>query len=107
MKVVCIAGLAQVEKAKALGGVVPVRGKIYTIREIRDDAQWRHGEHHLVLLLQEIDNCNLIGKHVATGLYCYVEPGYSINCFRPVQARKTSIEVFTRMLNPQKQEERA
>ncbi len=100
MKVVCVVSQEDIDRSQsyaAPGSVYPISNGTYTIREIRDDFKWRRGDHHIVLLLQEIDNRHLIGLRVGTQ-YCYVEPGFPITGFRPVQTRKTDISIFTAML---------
>lgn len=109
MKVVCIAAQEKIdaEHAAVPGSVYPQSGAVYTIREIRDDSQWTHGRQQIVVLLSEIDNSHMIGLAPRPGTKCYVEPGFNPIGFRPAQTRKTDISIFTAMLNPQKQEERA
>lgn len=99
MKVVCIVPAEQISEMQAAypGSVYPHHNGIYTIREIRDDAPWNGGECHLVLLLDEICHRQMIGKTFAGG-HCFVEPGFDVHGFRPVQTRKTDISVFTQLL---------
>jgi hypothetical protein len=65
-----------------------VVGRIYTIRDIMTDVP----EHNrgVVLLLNEIIN----------NLHADGERAYYSDRFRPLVERKTSIEVFQKMLNP-------
>lgn len=102
MKVVCVADPDRIAlmQARVPGSNYPANNRVYTIREIRDDAQWRHGEHRIVVLLHEIDNSHLIGKGFPENkAYCYVEPGFNANGFRPLVTRKTDISIFTAMLH--------
>lgn len=96
MKVVCVADAIYLID----GAQYPENGRIYTIRELRDDAPW--GGKHIVVLLNELDNSGFIGRR-GDRWTCHVEPGFATDGFRPVQTRKTSIEIFRRMLNPSKQ----
>lgn len=91
--VVCIANL---RKDLLPDSVNPVlKGHIYTVREVRDDAPWSHGKSSIVLLLHEVSNTHLIGtKHGST--YCYVEPGFCQNGFRPLSS--TRPDVFRALL---------
>lgn len=109
MKVVCVASPERIAAGmrRMPGAIYPAHNGIYTIREIRDDAQWNKGASSIVLLLAEIDNSHFIGTHSADNTYSYVEPGFNVRGFRPVQTRKTDISIFTAMLNPQKQDELA
>lgn len=105
MKLECIATAEQVAalRAKIPGANIAVSKGIYTIREIRDDAPWRGGDHHIVVLLQEIDNRHLVGSSYEQGKYCHVEPGFGTHGFRPVVTRPTSIAIFQSILsNPRK-----
>lgn len=105
MKLECIATAEQVaaRREKIPGAKIAVSQGIYTIREIRDDAPWRRGDHHIVVLLQEIDNSHLVGGSYEHGKYCYVEPGFGAHYFRPVVTRKTDISIFQSILsNPHK-----
>jgi hypothetical protein len=100
-KIVCIADQDRIDAVHATvpGSIYPQSGKVYTIREMRDDSQWHSNK--VVVLLKEIDNSHLLGAVLVPGTKCYVEPGFNPNGFRPVQPRKTSIEVFQRIrLNP-------
>lgn len=89
MKVVCID--AKNNKGKHWRGDKPVRGRVYTISGLCVSPD--KGEDSLLLL--EIKN-----KH-------FDSTGYLARRFRPVQERKTSIEIFTAMLNPQTRKENA
>ena len=105
MKVVCVVGPEIIAAMQAIipAGNCPQHNHVYTLREIRDDAPWRHGERHIVVLLQEIDNSHLIGQYGPHDAYAYVEPGFNPRGFRPAQTRKTDISVFTAMLHDQRQ----
>jgi hypothetical protein len=80
-KVVCI------EDRPIYGGVwrddVPVKGNVYTIARIRPGVYGDYVSFDLVELKSRI--------------------GYRASRFRPVVERKTSIAVFTAMLNTSKQ----
>lgn len=101
MKVVCIATPEQIAvvASRLPAANYPKPDGVYTIREIRDDAVYGAGGV-IVLLLNEIDNSHFIGTGVKGKYFNYVEPGFRIKSFRPVQTRQTSIEVFTAMLSP-------
>jgi hypothetical protein len=92
MKVVCIACRPDGAPADAF---YPEIDRIYTLREIRDDAPWRYGKTKVVVLLNELDNSHFVGR---AGYW--VEPGFDPRGFRPVQTRKTDISVFEKMLRP-------
>jgi hypothetical protein len=87
-KVVCIQG-AEGQKTRAKGTFRPITGAIYTVRgvyngPIRVDLhleEYVHDEFH--------DNG--------------VEYGWDASRFRPVDKRKTSIEIFKAMLTPSKE----
>lgn len=67
-------------------GEAPVEGQIYTIDRVFVD-----GEGAIVMALIELPRADL---H-------YGPAGYDVKRFRPVQTRKTSIEIFNRiLLNP-------
>lgn len=103
MKVVCVAAQERINAivASLPGSVYPTSGKIYTIREIRDDSPLTNGKTQIVVLLCEIDNSHLVGRVLKPGTKCFVEPGFNPNGFRPVQTRKTDISIFNRiLLNP-------
>ncbi len=73
--------------------IVPVYGGIYTIRQIR----FREIETGCDgLLLNEIINSPM---KYANGFH---EASFAVHQFRPLQERKTSIEIFERMLTPDK-----
>lgn len=89
----CIANL---RKECLPGSANPVlKGNIYTVREVRDDAPWLHGKSSIVLLLHEVSNAHLIGTRHGTW-YCYVEPGFRQNRFRPLSS--TRLDVFRQLL---------
>lgn len=71
--------------------ILPIKGKVYTIRHIYDDGE-------IAFLLREIVNekrDNFIGYEGQL-----LEPGFFATRFRPVTTKKTSIDVFTAMLRP-------
>ena len=75
----------------------PVVGATYVIRDIGDccvNATIQSG-----VRLQEI-----INPSYTTARFGFREPFFRACDFRPIVERKTSIEVFTRMLNSNKQE---
>lgn len=72
-----------------VGGHLPAPGVVYTVRKI-----WVGREGYSLLHLVEIDNSHLLAAGWPE------EPGFSAKYFRPVVERKTSIEIFTAMLNP-------
>lgn len=75
------------------GELIPQKGEVYTIRGIEHcDTQDMTG-----LLLEEITNAPRAYKQRNT------EIKFSTNGFRPVTEKKTSIEIFQRMLLPQQQ----
>jgi hypothetical protein len=63
-----------------------MKGNVYTITWLGGGSVFRHVPH-----------CRVNGG----------EQAWMLERFRPVHDRKTDISIFTRMLNPQKQEERA
>ncbi|WP_144378500.1 hypothetical protein [Mesorhizobium amorphae] len=107
MKVVCIAPPEQIAKwqADAPMATCPKSNGVYTVREIRDDARWLG--RHLVVLLSEISNAHMIGITVKANFICFVEPGFTVENFRPLQARKADISIFSAMLTGAKERERA
>lgn len=89
-KVVCVDG-SEHSSCECSGAVMPVAGKIYTIREIRINprsgiANFHLHEIHNDLVLSEVDGLG--------------EPYFSSTRFRPIIERKTDISIFTAMLNP-------
>lgn len=78
-------------RADLEGVVLPVKGPVYTVREIDPDTS----NGFVCIRLVEITN----GPHVGDGM----EPSFEAALFRPIVERKTSIEVFKAMLNPSKQ----
>lgn len=71
----------------------PIRREIYTVRSI-----YSYGGSS-GLLLEELKNPITEWRHVTC------EGGFLVRRFRPAVERKTSIEIFTRMLNPSKERE--
>lgn len=92
MKVVCVdAGPA--ERLGSIGNCwtgdeAPIEGKVYTVRRVFNDI-----EGALVVWLDEIKR-----SQRAIGLYGD-QIGYSARRFRPVVERKTSISIFTEILD--------
>lgn len=105
MKVRCIADQEKIAAGQRLvpGSNYPKSGSIYTVRDIRNDAPWNGGHDKTVLLFVECDNAHLIGRRWP-GAFCYVEPGFPPQGFRPLRKKTTSIELFTKMLEPKKVE---
>jgi len=68
--------------------VVPVFGRIYTIRSVDEN------EHGVWLRFSEVINSALSYRNGVR------EARFSSIRFRPVQTKKTSIEVFTALLTP-------
>lgn len=92
-KVVCIKRGRWIDAAlgnptRALS--VPKFGAVYTVREIRSFIS---GD---ALYLEEITNAP---QRFLEGVE---EPGWAPERFRPVTERKTSIEIFERMLTPKR-----
>lgn len=91
-KVVCV----DVSLGRFTGLPVPLRkGSIYTIRGVYDDP----GGTPSVLL-----------EGVGPGAPPHLnglERGFQASRFRPIVKRKTSIEIFQRMLTPNREHERA
>lgn len=67
----------------------PEIGEVVTIKTIND---WPRGA---ILTFCEHDNSHMVGT------VSKIEPGFGAEHFRPIVERKTSIEIFTRMLKPQ------
>lgn len=65
----------------------PKYGVVYTVRAIN---VW---PDRTLLRFEEIDNSHMIPR------FGKIEPGFNAKLFRPVVARKTSIEVFHRILD--------
>lgn len=87
MKVVCIKqGAWRKIAGPDYHGCFPFYGKVYTIDELIPDFNETEGLY-----------VGIVGFN----------PAFSAQHFRPVQPRRPDISIFTRMLNPQKQEERA
>lgn len=74
------------------------KGRIYTIRKVGPD----YYDGDIVVWLKEI----IRPPRGSIGAK-YGECGYAPARFRPVQERKTSIEIFQRMLTPKRETERA
>ena len=81
-------------RAKDEGVTLPVKGQVYTIREIEEGEGCEAGET-FYLRFNEIWN----GPHVCDG----IEPSFHADLFRPVVERKSDISVFHAMLTPSKQ----
>jgi len=82
-------GLAR-EKCVSAGAVYPVKGVVYTVREVFLSTP----SNIPVLLLHEIHN------EVASRACGFErEAGFEASRFRPVATRPTSIAIFTDMLN--------
>lgn len=80
----------------------PVRGGVYTIREIRLSLVPERGGIRPCLLLSEIVNGKVaVESPAGMGMG---EPTFDCSRFRPVQARKSDISVFKAMLNPSKEQ---
>jgi len=77
-------------RAELDGVVLPVKGPIYTVRELDPDTS----NGFACIRLVEIIN----GPHVGDG----IEPSFEAALFRPVVERKTDISVFRAMLTPSK-----
>jgi len=98
MKVVCVNG--DIIGWRGIDDVLPTEGAIYTIRGI---APWIWGGidtptvDGIGVWLEEIRRP--LGRH-DNG----VETPYGVERFQPLCRRKTDISIFTRMLNPQKQD---
>lgn len=88
-KVVCI------KRGAWQGGfgdeINPEYGKVYTVRDVV------HWPRHTAVRLFEIKNDPRDYSEA------FNECDFHVRHFRPVVSRKTSIEIFTRMLNPSKQ----
>lgn len=76
------------------GHTYPRKGEIVTIKTINHWPLWT------LLTFVEHDNSHLIQLFGSQ-----FEPGFEAKAFRPLVERKTSIEIFTRMLNPSKERE--
>lgn len=90
-KVVCIADwtASQHQLAQRRGVTLPVEGTVYTIRSIQFIEG--HGVH---LCFYEL--VNPVEKFRGHGR---MEQSFGADKFRPIVTRKTSIEIFTDMLN--------
>lgn len=86
-RVVCIDGSGL---RRSYGEIGPETGAVYTVREVGDPPEWPR----TCLLLVEIVN----EPHNYTHGFC--EGGFDARRFRPLVERKTSIEIFQRMLTP-------
>lgn len=91
MKVVCVQ-TQEASRAREEGVILPEIGRVYTIRYIGPSDFWPG----IFIRLNEVRN----GPHHLDG----EEPSFYHGWFRPVQDRSTDISIFTRMLNPQKQD---
>jgi len=100
-RIVCIADPAWIAAGMRAvkGSRYPQYRGVYTIREIRDDAQWGRGEGHIVVLLGEVDNSHFIGCRPTPNTFCYVEPGFPARGFRKVEPRKTDISALEALLH--------
>jgi hypothetical protein len=96
-RVVCIRTAAESQRGLWVpyAAAFPVVGTIYHIRSIAfDNPQSPDG----LVRLAEIDNAHLMRRfHYAT------EPGFPVGAFRPIVERKTSIEIFTKMLTDKRE----
>lgn len=92
-KVVMFRDFSQAARLRAAmeGVVLPVKGPVYTVREIDPDTSGGF----VCIRLVEIVN----GPHIGDGM----EPSFDASLFRPVVERKTDISVFRAMLNASKQ----
>ena len=79
-------GIAAVKK---YGHSAPHLGEICTVRSIN---VWPLST---IITLVEHDN-----SRIRKALNLAYEPGFNARCFRPVVERKTSIEVFRKLLQP-------
>lgn len=97
MKVECINGtFGDRNHPRLMGCQWPEIGVVYTIRSI-GFATASYGKG-VIIWLEEIHNPSVKFRDLPE-----MEMAFAASFFRPVQTRKTSIEVFTRMLNHQKQ----
>ena len=98
-KVVCVDDSLppnDMNMARELGIELPMRGSIYTVREIVTD--FVPGRNHL--RLNEIPNPVIEEWEDEKA----AEPAFSFWRFRPLIERKTDISIFTAMLDPTKRE---
>lgn len=84
-KVVCIR--SDFKWKRTVPPNLPIKGRVYTVRDILPTDEWGPPALRLIELINPI----------ATFAY---EPCFSFTRFRPIVSRKTSIEIFTRMLKP-------
>lgn len=94
-RVVCIASAERIALMQSTrpGSNYPASKSVYTIREIRDDADLGGS---LCVLLGEVSNAHLIGRPG------YIrEPGFPLHGFRKVHPRKTDISIFIAILHGQ------
>lgn len=68
----------------------PAVGGVYTIRTLN---MWP-GRDVCLLTFDELNNAHMVPS------LCLIEPGFDARRFRPVVERKTSIEIFTKLLMP-------
>jgi len=88
-KVVCVYDLSSAARP---GVKCPAVGGVYTIRDAFTESRFNGGGEVFVRLGEIINTPD----ETAIGPY---EPAFHCEVFRPLQKRKTSIEVFERLLN--------
>lgn len=96
-KVVCIEDNFQ-NPSYGVPQTLPKKGDVYTIRCVEIGTCGDYGEEQLGLRF-----CELIFPPTS----CGHEFSFAARCFRPIVERKTSIEIFQRMLKPSKVEDPA
>lgn len=101
MEVVCVVDAAKLSSclSKFRGAHFPQIGGVYHIRKIEALID------RIIVYLREIDNSHVIGCDTSIGTHFYDEPGFNAKYFRPVEKRKTSIEVFKKLLNTKSEKE--
>ena len=75
--------------------IFPIKGRVYTIRQIYADDLFAKGIPFLLYEIVNDKSDNFIGYEGQL-----LEPGFLASRFRPVNEKKTSIDVFTAMLRP-------
>lgn len=88
-KVVCITIWGTEKIAARLGVLLPRKGSVYIVRNFDDRGSCS------ALRVREILNPEIM--HLE-GIFA--EPAFACIGFRPVVSRKTSIEIFTKLLTP-------
>lgn len=97
-KVVCVNDHFEARHhPKCTGLIWPNDGAVYTIRSF-EAIKNSYGKDVVILRFTEFSNPAIKWANISLP----IEPGYARHRFRPLQKRKTDIQIFKAMLNPSK-----